>query len=175
MISQRLAPTFEKYGFSVDNAPTLPATFAGASMAVIMAHGGIQPHGRFFQVVSDEGKLKVTSGDLANALRNIDIVILFVCSGGRVDKHPEAITTLGLARQILDRGCSAVIASPWPLDSRVPSHWLPEFLREWSQGKQLIDANFLANRIVDQRFAQDPARGLAMTILGNPGLCRQKP
>jgi hypothetical protein len=169
MIAQRLASTFDEYGFKVDPSPTLPATFAGASLAVIVAHGGVHPDGRFFQVIADEGKLRVTAGDLANALRNIDIVILFVCSGGRVDEHPQAITTLGLAKQILDRGCSAVIASPWPLDPRVPSYWLPEFLNRLSQGENLIEANFAANQIVDQAFAHDPARGLAMTLLGNPG------
>jgi CHAT domain-containing protein len=114
----------------------------------------------------------VTAADLANALRNVGIVILFVCSGGRADKHPGANTTLGLAKQILDRGCAAVIASPWPLDARVPSHWLPEFLRSWFQGQSLIEANFAANQVVDRNFSQDPARGLAMTIFGNPGLRR---
>ena len=52
----------------------------------------------------------VSAADLAAAVRNVGIVVLFVCSGGRADKHPAANTTLGLAKQILDRGCSAVIA-----------------------------------------------------------------
>ena len=172
MIAQRLEPTFDQHTFLVDNGPTLPAAFAGATMAIIAAHGGVQPEGRYFHVVSDEGVLRVTAADLANALRNIGIVILFVCSGGRADKHPGANTTLGLAKQILDRGCAAVVASPWPLDARVPSHWLPEFMARWSQGEHLIEANFGANRLVDQRFSQDPARGLAMTAFGNPGLRR---
>jgi hypothetical protein len=172
MISQRLESTFSRYGFQVDNGPTLPTAFAGASIVVITAHGGIHPEGRYFQVVSDEGILRVTARDLANALRNVGIVILFVCSGGRTDKHPGAHTTLGLAKDILDRGCAAVIASPWPLDAGVPSNWLPVFLEHWSQGYSLIEANFCANKAVDQSFSKDPARGLAMTILGNPTLRR---
>jgi CHAT domain-containing protein len=139
-------------------------------LSVITAHGGVHPEGRYFQVVSDEGVLRVTAADLANALRNIGVVVLFVCSGGRADKHPAANTTLGLAKQIVDRGCSAVIASPWPLDARVPSHWLPTFLRRWTAGATLVEANFEANKIVDQRFSHDPARGLAMTVFGNPEL-----
>jgi hypothetical protein len=141
-------------------------------MAVVAAHGGVHPEGRYFQAVSDEGILSVTSRDMANALRNIDIVILFVCSGGRTDKHPGAHTTLGLAKDILDRGCASVIASPWPLDARVPYHWLPVFLEHWSQGDTLIEANFCANKTVDRNFSQDPARGMAMTIFGNPLLRR---
>jgi hypothetical protein len=172
IIAERLEPTFSQYGFLVDNGPTLPAAFAGASIAVITAHGGIHPQGRYFQVVSDEGILRVTARDLANALRNVGIVILFVCSGGRADKHPGAHTTLGLAKDMLDRGCAAVFASPWPLDARVPSHWLPIFLEHWSQGDTLIEANFCANKSVDQYFSQDPARGLAMTVFGNPVLRR---
>lgn len=170
MIAERLQPTFEQYGFTVENGPVLPGAFAGATLAVVTAHGGVHPEGRYFQVVSDEGILRVTAADLANALRNIGVVILFVCSGGRTDKHPAANTTLGLAKQIVDRGCSAVIASPWPLDARVPSHWLPAFLERWNSGATLIEANFIANQVVDQRFAQDPARGLAMTVFGNPEL-----
>ena len=170
MIAERLQSTFENYGFTVDNGPMLPATFAGATLAVVTAHGGVHPEGRYFQVVSDEGMLRVTATDLANALRNIGVAVLFVCSGGRADKHPAANTMLGLAKQILDRGCSAVIASPWPLDSRVPSHWLPAFLGCWTKGAMLIEANFHANQVVDQRFAQDPARGLAMAVYGNPEL-----
>ncbi|WP_439549056.1 CHAT domain-containing protein [Falsiroseomonas sp.] len=172
MIAQRLEPTFAEHAFTVDNGATLPATFAGATMAVITAHGGVHPEGRYFQVVSDEGGLRVAAGDLAGALRNVGVVILFVCSGGRADKHPGAHTTLGLAKQILDRGSQSVIASPWPLDSRVPSHWLPTFLERWLSGETLIEANFAANQVVDRNFAYDPARGLAMTIFGDPTMRR---
>ena len=173
MIAQRLKPTFNEYGFLVDNGPRLPVTFAGATMAVIAAHGGVHPEDRYFQVVADEGGLRVTAADLAVALRDVDTVILFVCSGGRTDKHPHANTTLGLTKQILDRGCQSVIASPWPLDARVPSHWLPKFLENWRQGHSIIEANFAANKVVDWNFARDPAKGLAMTVFGNPLLCRQ--
>lgn len=168
MIAERLQPTFDEYEFTVDNGAVLPKTFAGATLAVVTAHGGVHPEGRYFHVVADEGALRVTANDLANALRNIGVVVLFVCSGGRADKHPAANTTLGLAKQIVDRGCSAVIASPWPLDARVPSHWLPTFLHHLQKGATLMDANFAANRVVDAAFAHDPARGLAMTVYGNP-------
>jgi hypothetical protein len=50
--------------------------------------------------------------------------VLFVCSGGRVDSHPMSNTTVGLVKYALEAGCKCVVASPWPLDSRVPSYWL---------------------------------------------------
>lgn len=170
MLAERLEPSFTQYGAICDYGPDLPVAFKGASMVILAAHGGVHPEGRYFQAVSDEGKLRVTAEDLANVLRNVGVVVLFVCSGGRTDKHPEANTTLGLAKQILDRGCAAVVASPWPLDARVPSHWLPVFLRHWFSGDTLMEANFRANATVDQAFAHDPARGLAMTVFGNPVL-----
>jgi CHAT domain-containing protein len=98
----------------------------------------------------------------------VGIVILFVCSGGRADKHPAANTTIGLAKMLLDRGCTAVIASPWPLDPRVTYHWLPTFLEKWKAGSTLMDANFEANRIVAKGLGQDPAKCLAMTVFGDP-------
>lgn len=170
MVAERLESCFNEHQFIADNGPTLPASFAGSTLAVVTAHGGVNSEGRYFQMVSDEGVLKVSAGELANALRNVGIVILFVCSGGRADKHPAANTSVGLAKQILDRGCAAVIASPWPLDSRVPSHWLPAFLQHWKNGARIIEACFEANKLVDDRFAQDPSYGLAMTLFGNPDL-----
>lgn len=167
LLAQRLDGPFTDHGFEVDHGGTLPEDFAGASIAVLTAHGGVHSEGRFFQLVSDEGVLKVSAADLAKAVRNVGVVILFICSGGRTDKHPMANTTLGLAKQVLDRGCSAVIASPWPLDSQVPQHWLDAFLAQWEAGDRVMDAAFAANQAVDKRFALDPARGLAMMTYGN--------
>jgi hypothetical protein len=105
---------------------------------------------------------------LAGVLRNIGIIILFVCRGGRADNHRSANATVGLARQLLDRGSPVVIASPWPLDARVPYHWLPEFLSAWIHGNPVIEANFKANRKVALALGDDPAYCLAMSVYGDP-------
>ena len=171
MIAERLADTFAGHGVELNTGPVLPQGLGGASLAVVAAHGSIAPEGRFFQRVSDEGTFNAHGAELANALRNVGVVILFVCSAGRADKHPAADTTIGLAKELLDRGCSAVIASPWPLDARVTYHWLPKFLEECSSGATIIDANFLANKAVAAAFAGDPAKCLAMTVFGDPLIC----
>jgi hypothetical protein len=168
MIADRLGPTFARYAFDVDRGLVLPERMGGSEIAVIAAHGSIMPNDRYFQLVADEGELRVIGSDLACTLRNANVVILFVCSGGRLDRHPSSSTTVGLAKQLLDRGCSAVVASPWPLDSRVPYHWLPEFLRVWEEGGMLIDANFAANKSVAVGLGEDPARCLAMSVYGDP-------
>ena len=167
MIADRLQPTFHDYGFYFDGGLELPAGVAKAEIAVIAAHGSIVPEGRYFQLISDDSGLRVPASDLARKLRNTGVVILFVCSGGRADKHPASNTTVGLAKQLLDRGCSAVIASPWPLDARVTYHWLPEFLRCWTLGQPVIDASFSANEAVAAALGDDPARCLAMSVYGD--------
>jgi len=126
------------------------------------------PEGRYFSVVADEVDLRMTSSELANALRSAELAILLVGSGGRFDRHPFANTTIGLARDLLDRGCRTVIASPWPLDSQVPPHWLPRFLELWEAGVSAMDANFQANKAVERVIGDAPAGCLAMSVLGDP-------
>jgi CHAT domain-containing protein len=140
----------------------------------VAAHGGIAPGGRFFQVVANDADLRLTSAALSKALDGVELVILFVCSGGRFDRHPFANTTVGIARDLLNRGCTTVIASPWPLDARVPSHWLPKFLELWETGHSVIDANFEANRAVEKAMGNAPARCLAMTVVGDPLLAKRR-
>ena len=105
---------------------------------------------------------------IASSLRSAELAILFVCSGGRFDRPPFANTTVGLARDLLDRGCRTVIASPWSLDSRVPPYWLPRFLDLWEAGASAIEANFQANKAVEHAMGDAPARCLAMSALGDP-------
>ena len=94
-------------------------------------------------------------------------MVLFICSGGRLDSHPVAETTVGLVRQLFDQGCATVIASPWPLDSRVPSHWLPTFLKRWDAGDSAIEAAFAANQNVTKEMGDSPAKSLAMNVFGD--------
>jgi hypothetical protein len=65
-------------------------------------------------------------------------------------------------------GCTTVIASPWPIDSRIPSHWLPAFLEAWDAGVPVIDALFEANARVRDHFSAEFRDCLAMSIYGDP-------
>jgi CHAT domain len=164
---------FDKHGIVLDNQERLPDHFSGASLAIVAAHGSLNPFGGTFQVVSDEGRLAVSAGDLARSLHNVSVVLLFVCSGGRADKHPASDATMGLARDVLDQGAQAVVASPWPLNSLVPPYWLPTFLRHWDSGNTLAASVHTANRHLFERSGNDIAQGLAMMVIGNPDVtCR---
>jgi len=168
MIAERLRDTLAKHNIALNTEPTLPGGFGGSDLVILAAHGSITPEGRYFLRISDEGDFQAATQELASSLRNVGIVVLFVCSGGRADKHPAANTTIGLAKQLLNQGCSSVIASPWPLDARVTYHWLPTFLDELKRGSPVIDANFQANLVVAQNWGFDPAKSLAMNVFGDP-------
>lgn len=167
-IKTRLADTLEQYEIELDTGSEIPEGLAGSELVIVTAHGGLGSDQKYFQRVSDEGSLVASGGHLAARLRNVGVVVLFVCSGGRADKMPDAVTTIGLAKELLNQGCTAVLASPWPLDSRVTYHWLPAFLDAWTNGSTLAEANFQANRAVAKGLGSEPAKCLAMTLYGDP-------
>ncbi len=172
MLAERLGETLGRNGIPLHTGIAVPDQLEGAELAIVAAHGGLASQDRYFQTVADEGALRMSSVALSTALRNTGVTVLFVCSGGRFDKHPLANTVIGLPKELLDRGNAAVIASPWPLDARVPSHWLPAFLDAWNAGSPLIDANFQANRAVAKAMGDSPEYCMAMTLYGNPLLVR---
>lgn len=171
---ERLEETIETHGVELNTGKDLPDGFWGSELSLVVAHGSVLPEGKYFQRVSDEGTLRVTTDDFAKAFKNVGVVVLFVCSAGRADESPEGESTYGLARELLAQGCSAVVASPWPLDSRVPYHWFPTFMDVWSEGKSVAEATFIANQHVEKHFSSSLANRLAMTVFGDGMRLRMK-
>lgn len=163
----RLRPTFEKHNIVIDTSRRIPENLLGAQMVVVTAHGGLAGEGRFIRSISDEGVLVESPRALARSLAGVELVILFVCSGGRLDKHPFDNTTVGMPKQLLDRGCRAVVASPWPLDSIVTYRWLEDFLTAWDADETVLTATFRANQAVQAALGDPPQYGLAMTVYGD--------
>ncbi|WP_374368597.1 CHAT domain-containing protein [Dongia sp.] len=168
MIADRLSEDLLQHRVTLNNDSTIPEGLMGSELVIVAAHGGLLPDRSFFQRVSDEGSTVLSVSDFSDALRNIGVVLLFVCSGGRADKHPSASTVVGLTKHLLDRGCTAVVASPWPLSSNVPAHWLPAFLEAWKGDVPLIDAVFIANKAVGKALGDALALTHAMTVFGDP-------
>lgn len=166
MTAARLGHLFDQYSFELNSDSRFPHA-AGASIAVITAHGQLTSTEDFFLNIKDEQELTESPANLARAFEGVELVILFVCSGGRIDQNPYANTTVGLPRTLLDRGSRAVIASPWPLDTLVPEYWLERFMAAWEEGLSVAEATHLANQRVRQRLGDDPGRGLAMTVYGD--------
>jgi CHAT domain len=168
MVADRLRDCFSEHRIDLNTSASLPDDLCGAELVVIAGHGGILPEGRIIQRVSDDSNLSMYPATLASALNSTSIVILFVCSGGRIDAHPIGETTVGLVKELLNEGCSTVIASPWPLNVSVPPNWLPVFMREWVAGKTPIEATFLANKHVAKSLGESPVDYLAMNVFGDP-------
>jgi hypothetical protein len=171
-LASLLHDTCNRHGIALERTTTPPATLVNAELAIVGAHGGLSDGNHFFRVVADEGDTRMTAKTLAQALDHCNVAVLFVCSGGRMDKHPLSNAVLGLPKDLLNGGRQAVVASPWPLDARVPGHWLGTFLDAWNMGDTLMVANFKANQEVARRMGENPAHCLAMTVYGNPLVTR---
>ena len=163
----RLRGTFDDFGFLIDTSRKLPRGMSDAALAVVTAHGGLTARGRYIHSIRDEGSLFESPSALASSLAGVEVVILFVCSGGRIDKHPLDNTAVGLPKLLLDNGCRAVIASPWPLDVKVTYSWLEPFLREWEAGSTVLQATKMANEAVGRALGEAPQYSLAMTAFGD--------
>lgn len=168
-MAERLAPTFEKHGIPADHSATLPDTLRDAELAIIGAHGALhEGEDRFFNAVSDEGGQRLRPDQLARAASGAKVVVLFVCSGGRLDAPLEGRGAIGLAHRLLDQGCSAVIGSPWPMSQSVPVYWLPTFLEAWEASLPIIDANAYANDAVSRHLGTEAEVMYAMHVYGDP-------
>lgn len=167
IMAERLRDTLKKHGVDLDEEPAVPKGLAGAELAIVAAHGGLLPGGQYFHVIANDAELRAAARRFAEAIRGAEVAVLFVCSGGRVDSHPMSNTTIGLVKYALEAGCKCVVASPWPLDSRVPSYWLPAFLSAWQSGEAVVDAVFEANQAVKGRFSAEPRDCLALTAYGD--------
>jgi hypothetical protein len=170
----RLRSTFDDFEFTVDTSRKLPHGMFDAGLAVVTAHGGLTAGGRYIHSIRDEDSLFESPSALASTLAGIEVVILFVCSGGRIDKHPLDNTVVGLPKLLLDKGCRVVIASPWPLDVKVTYRWLEPFLREWEAGTTVLQATKKANEAVAQALGDAPQYSLAMTVYGDVLLTKRE-
>lgn len=166
-VIQRTDAAFQAHNFEVNTSGSLPDNLVNAQIAVIAAHGSVGTDGRFLHRVTDEKELVISPRVLTHALAGTELVILFICSGGRVDRDPQANTAIGLPKLLLMAGSRVVIASPWPITPIISGCWLETFMAEWERGQTALDATFAANAAVDARFGQVPQYAMAMTAYGD--------
>lgn len=168
----RLNGCFVEFGFNVNTNSQLPRDMHDSNLVVVTAHGGLNIEGRYLHSISDDRDLVESPSALAAALRGVELVILFVCSGGRLDKNPWGNSTTSLPKQLLNNGCRTVIASPWPLDVMVTYNWLEIFMREWERNATVLDATKRANDYVEKHLGNAPQYSLAMRVYGDVLLVR---
>lgn len=167
LLLHRMESIYKAHQFEVNTSAELPDDWRDVHMAVVTAHGQLTSEQRYFHRISDEQHRAESPLALVQALGGVELVILFVCSGGRVDRHPLGNTTVSLPKMLLDAGSRTVLASPWPLSATVPGHWLEKFLAAWDNGDTVLDANFKANSYVRDRLGPEANLSLAMTVYGD--------
>lgn len=149
-----------------------PVALASADLAIVGAHGGLAEDNRYFRGLSDDQHEPTDLRQLIDALRGSRVAVLFVCSGGRLDQHPESGGLVGIAHRLLDKGLDAVIAPSWPIPFTMARPWLDAFLKAWNAGSQVIDAYRAGNDAVATATSTDLSRSLAMSLYGNPFITR---
>lgn len=155
-------------GIQLHTQSATPAALASADLAIVGAHGGLAETNGYFRGLSDDRHEPADLRQLVDALRGSRVAVLFVCSGGRVDRHPESGGLVGIAHRLLDKGLDAVVAPSWPIPFTMARPWLDPFLKAWKGGSQIIDAYHVANNAVAAATSHDLSRSLAMTLYGNP-------
>ncbi len=168
MMADEVAPILAEHGVELERGKQPSPEFADADVAIIGAHGGLTEVNRYFRSLSDDGHRATEIAQIAEVTRKARLTILFVCSGGRIDPHPETGMAIGLAKQILARGSAAVIGPAWPIPFFVARPWLKGFLNAWQEGMMVLDACHAANRCVSDTTSWDPKRALAMSLYGDP-------
>ncbi len=163
-----IEPTLASHGVTLERDASPSAAFRETDVAVIGAHGGLAEVNRYFRSLSNDEHIVSDISDVAEATRRARLTILFVCSGGRIDPHPETGMAVSLAKRILARGSAAVIAPAWPIPFFMAQPWLDGFLTAWRKGVPVLDACHEANKRVATSSSYDPKRSLAMSVYGDP-------
>jgi len=151
MMADEVAPILDAHGVELERGEQPSPGFADTDVAIIGAHGGLAEVNRYFRSLSDDGHSITEIAQIAEVTRMSRLTILFVCSGGRIDLHPETGMAIGLAKQILARGSAAVIGPAWPIPFFVARPWLDAFLKAWQEGMMSLDACHAANRYVSEK------------------------
>lgn len=146
-----------------------PGNISGSGLVVLAGHGSVWGRERYFKQLSGEDISSFTGMDVANAVRGSGIVVLLVCSAGRLDRDLFSSRSVGLPHQLLRQGCRVVVASPWPIKFALAGQWLNWFLEALRAGMTVSESTYYANCELRDRYWR-VSDFLAMHVIGNPFL-----
>lgn len=172
LMAGEIEEVLQSAGIPLHTQSATPVALASADLAIVGAHGGLAEDNRYFRGLTDDRHEPADLRQLVDSLRGSRGAVLFVCSGGRIDQHPESGGLVGIAHRLLDNGLDAVVAPSWPIPFTIARPWLDAFLRAWNRGEQIIDAYRAGNDAVAAATSHDLGRSLAMTLYGNPFITR---
>lgn len=138
-----------------------------STVNIVAAHGELGLTGRYFSGLTDGFQRRYDSEQLVEVLAGSEVVVLLICSGGRIEQASRGWMTTGLPRMLLNRGVRSVVASPWPLTVATAVYWIGPFLDFCRKGMTVAEATYHANLAVRTRLPA-PADWLAMHAFGDP-------
>lgn len=166
IVGQSLREVAAKHQLSVIADPELPPRVLPVDLAIVAAHGALGAGDEFLVRVAGEDETRYAARGLAENLRRARVVVLAVCSGGRLDTEHFSNRLTGLPLELLERGTRAVVASPWTLSAPHAARWLKHFLELWDSNLPIADCVYQANEA--SRALHEPADFLAMHLYGDP-------
>jgi len=95
------------------------------------------------------------------------ILVLLVCHSGSEKEFFFRNEIASLIKRYLSNGYEAVVAPFWSLHINIPPLWLPTFLSEIDEGKEVSEAVFAANKSVYNVYPTSAA-WTCMHLFGNP-------
>lgn len=161
-------PILEDYGFSINNNVSELHKLIHSDISIIGGHGSLHNFDQYFKAVSNGGDARVSGLEIAKHLSRCNLVILFICSGGRIDQNPYSEATTGLPYEILNHGTRTVIASPYPIEAGIQATWLETFLANFFNGVSVVNSNYNANKAVSEKHNFNFIKSLAMNVFGDP-------
>jgi tetratricopeptide (TPR) repeat protein len=169
ILSNELETPLRARGFAVSTETNPPIGLEGSDITVVGAHGCLWNDNGPFRAVADEGVERMSASALAAELADCGVVVLLICSGGRIDREALSFRASGLPYELLQRGCRAVVASPWAISALVARQWVIKFVDSCLEGMPVAEAAFAASRLVAKR---EPGfcDSLAMQVFGDPAL-----
>ena len=164
-------PLLEGFGFQTVLDQELSSEVNNATCLVMAAHGGLSTDGQFFTIFSNEGNQIIGNGkSLASIIGTVDLIIVFSCSAGRVDRHIDSVASVSFMTELLVCGCRTVIAPTWPFEVRSTKPWLDTFFSSFSSGDNAATACFNANKKLSKLNGEQPQLSINMTVFGDATL-----
>jgi hypothetical protein len=146
-----------------------PGSLSDSGLAIIAGHGSVWGRERYFKQLRGEDVSSFKGTDIASTIRGSGIVVLLVCSAGRLDRDLFSSRSIGLPHQLLKQHCRAIVASPWPIKFTLAGQWLNWFLEALGAGMTVSESTYYANCELRDRHWR-VSDFLAMHVIGNPFL-----
>lgn len=149
------------------------------NVATVTTVSNFSPINSTINIVSSHGDRDISSTqvfypDENHVIHNLNgilgegkILVLLVCHSGSEKEFFFRNEIASLIKRYLSNGYEAVVAPFWSLHINIPPLWLPTFLSEIDEGKEVSEAVFTANKYVYDVYPT-PAAWICMHLFGNP-------